>query len=332
MPDLPRVSILIPTLNEEMHLGDVLDACVAQTYPADLIDVVVVDGGSTDGTRHEFERHTDRLGDLAWIDNPDTHQAAGLNLAAARSKGDVLVRWDAHAGYPDDYVELAVHLLADPEVDVIGGQWTPTGTTWFETAAASAMGSRMGVGSDRYSPVDHRREVDTVSCGVMTRSTFDSVGGFDPTLWPAGEDADLMFRIRASGGAIVLDPSLAVEYYPRGVPTTLMKQYYGYGLAKAAMLAKHGAFPSPRPLAPALLVAALAAAAITPQRRFWLPAVAGAYGAALVVGSVASVQGTLAERLGAAAVAPLMHIPYGAGVWVGLVGAVLAGAADRPSS
>ena len=90
MPDLSRVSILIPTLNEEAHLGDVLDACVAQTYPADLIDVIVVDGGSTDGTRREFERYVDRLGDLIWLDNPDTHQAAGLNLAAARSKGDVL--------------------------------------------------------------------------------------------------------------------------------------------------------------------------------------------------------------------------------------------------
>ncbi len=331
MAEQPSVSILIPTLNEERHIGDVLEACIAQTYPAELIEVFVVDGGSTDDTRKEFDRFVGRLPALAWLDNPDRRQADGLNLASNQSAGEVLVRWDAHARYPDDYVENAVRLLQDPGVDVVGGQWTPTGTSTFEDAAAAAMASRIGVGSDRYAPVDRRRVVDTVSCGVMTRETFDAVGGFDTSLWPAGEDADLMFRIRAEGGVVVLDPTLEVLYFPRGTTRELARQYYGYGLAKAAMLLKHRAFPSLRPLAPALLVGALVASVVSPWPGGSTKWIISAYGGVLVVGSIVSVQGSLSRRLRAAGVAPLMHIPYGVGVWVGVGSAAVGLLASGPS-
>lgn len=323
MTDQPSVSILIPTLNEERHLRDVLEACVAQTYPRELIEVVVVDGGSTDGTRAEFDGFADRLGSLTWLDNAAGHQAAGLNLAVERSTGEVLVRWDAHAAYSNDYVESAVRLLAEPGVDVVGGQWTPAGSTPFQDAVAAAMASRIGVGNDRYTPVRRRRVVDTVSCGVMLRRTFEGVGGFDTNLQLAGEDADLMYRIRSRGGVIVLDPTLEVQYFPRGTPGRLAKQYYGYGLAKAAMLVKHRAFPSLRPLAPAGLVGALAVGLATGKLRGLVPWIVTAYGAALLIGSFATVRGSARRRFGAACVVPLMHIPYGVGVWVGLGSAAI---------
>lgn len=323
--ELPTVSILIPTLNEEKHLGDVLEACARQTYPGELIEVLVVDGGSTDGTRMQFDRFRGQIRSLSWLENPWMRQADGLNLAAEHSTGEVLVRWDAHAQYPDEYVEIAVRLLQDPGVDVVGGQWIPTGSTLFEDAVAAAMGSRIGVGSDRYARVDRRRIVDTVSCGVMTRATFDSVGGFDTTLWPAGEDADLMFRIRREGGTVLLDPELEVLYFPRGSPRRLAKQYYGYGLAKADMLLKHRALPSLRPLAPAALVAGLVASmvagAVNPRYFGVTMWVATGYSGVLVVGAAGLVSGSATRRLRAAATAPLMHVPYGVGVWIGLGGA-----------
>lgn len=321
MADRPTVSILIPTLNEETHLGEVLEACAAQTYPADLIEVFVVDGGSSDGTREQFDLFAGRMDALSWLDNPERHQAAGLNLAASRSTGEVLVRWDAHAHYPDDYVETAVRLLEDPGVDVVGGQWIPTGTSVFEDAVAAAMGSRIGVGSGRYAAVDHRKVVDTVSCGVMTRATFEAVGGYDTALWPAGEDEDLMRRIREDGGTVVLDPSLTVSYFPRGGPRGLVRQYYGFGLAKGLILLKHRAFPSLRPLAPVLLVGGFVAGFASPWRMGAVRWIVGGYSVAIVAGSVASVHGSVGRRLRAAGVAPLMHVPYGVGVWVGLAAA-----------
>lgn len=318
MGEMPSVSVVVPTLDEEAYIGDVLAAFAAQTYPAEQMDLIVADGGSHDRTRAIVEAFARSVPNVRLIDNPETHQSAGLNRAAAVSTADVLVRWDAHARYPVDYVEAAVRVLQAPDVDVVGGYWEPIGDTTFGDWTAAAMASRIGVGTGRFSADAARGLSDSAMCAIMERSTFHAVSGYDTAMRPAGEDADIAYRIRAQGGAVMFDPSVRAVYVPRGTASGLASQYYGYGIAKANLLVKHGEFPSPRPLAPAALFLTLVAAAIVPRLRGRLRLLIAAYGLGLGAGAVATVDGPPSRRMGAALAASIMHLSYGAGVWAGL--------------
>ncbi|GMQ94665.1 MAG: succinoglycan biosynthesis glycosyltransferase ExoA [Acidimicrobiia bacterium] len=318
MTELPTVTIVIPTLNEELHIESVLHACVDQDYPPHLIDVIVVDGGSADATVGIVESFA-AINDLTCLHNPDRHQSAGLNTAAALSNSEILVRWDAHCRYPDNYVTAAVSVLSESGVEVVGGLWMPVGDSLIGDWAAGAMRSRLGVGTDRYSASKGRRDVDTVHCGAMRRTTFESVGGFDTTMRPAGEDVDLSYRILRGGGRIVLDPSIRVEYVTRASLGAVARQYFGYGIAKANMFEKHRRLPSARPLAPAGLVAATTVGLIDRRTRRLALMLSGAYAASVVALALRSVTGSFVRRLGAAGVSMTMHFSYGSGMWVGVL-------------
>jgi len=330
MTDLPTVTIVIPTLNEELHIEAVLQACVDQDYPPHLIDVIVVDGGSADATVDIVESFT-TIADLTCLHNPDRHQSAGLNAAASFSDAEILVRWDAHCRYPDNYVASAVAGLSEPGVEVVGGLWMPVGDSLIGDWVAAAMRSRLGVGTDRYDAGKGRRDVDTVHCGAIRRSTFESVGGFDTTMRPAGEDVDLSYRILHSGGRIVLDPSIRVEYVTRASLGAVARQFFGYGLAKANMFEKHRRFPSTRPLAPAGLVAVTTVGLMNKRTRRFALVLSVAYAASVIALAFRSVSGPFVRRLGAAGVSMTMHFTYGSGIWVGVARAAARGSRHRRS-
>jgi succinoglycan biosynthesis protein ExoA len=180
------------------------------------------------------------------------------------------------------------------------------------------------VGPGRFHYSTERSEVDTVYLGAWRRETLEALGGYDETqLQWAAEDQELNLRLRASGGRIVLDPGIRSWYFPRNNPRALWRQYYNYGLCKASTLKKHRKLPTPRPLAPAALVAVAALAAVRSRgwRRIALP-VAHAVAVACAVARlepeepaspVLSTEATL-----------ICHWAYGLGFWAG-VGRILRG-------
>src|ERR687885_672019 len=94
----PSVSILLPLLDEAPTIDAVLASLAAQDLPWPF-EVVVADGGSTDGTPELVASWRSRLPRLVVLDNPRRLQAHGLNLAAARATGEILVRADGHTVY-----------------------------------------------------------------------------------------------------------------------------------------------------------------------------------------------------------------------------------------
>ncbi len=314
-PTDPSVSILVPTLDEIDHIDDILRAAESQSYDRGRLEVIVADGGSTDGTRAAVDRYESNI-EVRLVDNPERHQSAGLNVAAEFAEGDVLVRWDAHADYPSDYVERVVDALLATGADLVGGRWDPVGLTRVGDWVAGAMQSRIGVGNARFAIDSVAGQVDSVMCGALWRDTFGELGGFDTTMRPAGEDADLSFRLRKRGGVVWFDPAINAVYHPRSSVAGVIRQYSGYGDAKAHMLTRHGVFPSLRPLAPVGLVAAFVGSAAVPSARRWLPQLVLAYVGAVLGISIARVPGSIARRLGAGFAAMTMHVSYGVGFWL----------------
>lgn len=311
----PSVSIILPTLNERGFIFDCLASLLQQDYPA-LTEILVVDGGSTDGTR-------DIVASLPppvrLVDNPRVTAAAAMNIGLAASVGEIICRADAHALYRDDYIRHCVEVLQETGAANVGGRMRAQGTTRFGRAVAAVTSTPAGVGPARFHYALERQDVDTVYLGCWRRQYLEELGGWDEeSLQWAAEDQELNFRIRQRGGRIVLDPDIVSWYFPRETPRHLWRQYFNYGVAKASTLAKHGRLPYWRPLAPAALVGAAAVGGVAGRGpvRLAVPLVHGLM-IFLVAGRLSRAPGV--RLWDAAAAAAICHWSYGFGFWRGLL-------------
>jgi glycosyltransferase involved in cell wall biosynthesis len=312
----PSVSVILPVLNEAESIDDVLGDILAQDYPGPL-EVIVADGGSGDGTLERLEGWTKRDSRVIVVHNPRRRQAFGLNVAAARAAGSVLVRADGHTRYAPDYVSRSVRALEELG-GAVGGPMTPQGATSFGRAVAAAMNSPLTMGPGRFHHAVAREEVDTVYLGSFELSDFEAIGGFRALPSGSSEDADFYFRWRRSGLRVHVDPAIVSTYRPRDTPGELWRQYFRYGLGKAEMLWLNRSLPSPRPLAPMLLVVALAATLVLGAfTADWWPAVVAVGSWALLLIFVAA--RSTAPSVGVVAAAGIMHLAYGVGIVWGLL-------------
>ncbi len=308
------VSVILPALNERAYIRDCLDSLLAQDYP-NIVEVLVVDGGSTDGTRELVRGQGEPV---RLVDNPRVTAAAAMNVGIAEAKGDVICRADAHTLYATDYVRRCVEVLDETGADNVGGLMQPVGTTSFGRAVAAVTSSPLGMGPAKFHYGAQREEVDTVYLGCWRRQTLEDLGGYDESrLQWAAEDQELNFRIRQRGGRIVLDPQIRSWYFPRQRVKALARQYANYGVAKASTLAKHGTLPTWRPLGPALFVGAAAGAA-TFGRGWQRLAIPATHAAVLAAGSLSMARepGVAPHRAWLAL--ETCHWSYGVGFWSGL--------------
>jgi GT2 family glycosyltransferase len=317
-PAPPTVSIVLPTFNERAYIRDCLASLAAQDY-GEIVEILVIDGGSTDGTVDIAESFGQPVRVLP---NPRVSAAAALNVGLAAATGDIVCRADAHALYAGDYVSRCVELLLESGAQNVGGPMRPVGTNAFGRAVAAATSSKLGVGPGRFHLEDASGAVDTVYLGCWWRDTLESLGGWDETsLQWAAEDHELNFRLRKQGGTILLDPEIRSVYFPRDTWRGLARQYANYGTGKVSTLVKHRALPTLRPLAPATLLGAFAIGGIAGAvaRKPWIAAVLPSTYAVGVLGAGAVVKrepGVPPHRT-ALAIATC-HVAYGYGFWRGL--------------
>ena len=236
------VSVIIPCRNEEKTIQLVLDAIYGQTYPREWMQVVIADGFSEDRTREKIAdfktAHPDL--DVLVVDNFQRVIPAGLNAAIKASRGDVIVRMDAHSIPNPDYVALCVDAHERNVAQNVGGVWNiqPGKDSWIARSIAAAAGNPLAVGDAHYRFTDKAAFVDTVPYGSYKRDLFDQIGLFDETLL-ANEDYELNTRILQSGGKIWLDPNIRCTYFARSDLLALTKQYHGYGYWKVQMLKRY---------------------------------------------------------------------------------------------
>ena len=313
MSELPFVSVVMAVRNEAGHLERTLDAVLGQDYPGPL-EVVVADGGSTDGTPAILERRAATEPRLRVVDNPDLEVAPGLNRAIEASGGEVVVRCDGHAEPAPDYVRIAVELLDQTGAANVGGRQMARGTTLVQRAVAIAMTSPFGIGNARFRYSSTAGPVDTVYLGVFRRTVLEQVGGFDRRL-RRNQDYELNYRLRRSGEIVWFDPRLEVTYRPRSSLRSLWRQYLDYGRWKRVMLMRNPGSIAARQAAPPLLVIGLvvsAAAAAAGVPFWWVVPVS--YAAFLVAGTITE---SIRRRDRAAGLLPFvmatMHLAWGTG-------------------
>jgi cellulose synthase/poly-beta-1,6-N-acetylglucosamine synthase-like glycosyltransferase len=322
---VPTVDVIVSTFNEERYLGRCLEYVLAQDYPADLMRVLLIDGGSTDATLDVARRYAktdDRIEVIA--DGQRRNLPESLNLARARSSAALVAKIDAH-GYPErDFLSLAAENLVagGSRLGCVGGRPVQEGETRFGRAVALARVSRFGVGASEYAGRTARGLADTVQCGVYRREVLDAVDWFNPEM-QFGEDEELNWRVRQAGYDILLDDRMVFHYVTRPSWGAAYRQYRNYGEARVRVVRAHPRFLRPHHLVPAALVAgaaALAAAApLSPAARRGLAGLGTAYAAAAGAAGAAAARGREpALSLSVAACFCALHLGYGVGVLRGL--------------
>lgn len=307
---LPSVAVILPTFNEEEFIDECLSSLAHQDYSGPL-EVVVADGRSTDATRARIQAWTDRM-DVRLVDNPERVQSEGLWVAALATDAEILVRADAHTTYASDYVRRSVEVLEESGVLAVGGPMLPQAPSGFGQAVARVMQTPLGIGPGAFHHDGPRRPVDTVYLGTFRRETFLSLGGMRTFPSRVAEDADFYWRLRLTGGLVLLDPSIRSTYRPRETWRALTRQFTRYGRGKADMLFVNGVWPSWRPIAPLALVLGLVFGVPLGIVGVWWP---------LIVLTTLWLGALLIAARGQPldlAVAATMHLSYGWGLLSGL--------------
>ena len=319
----PVVSVVLPVRNEEKSIEKCISAVLKQDYPPELLQVIVADGQSTDGTRDVVTKLQAKHPNLELIDNPGQIVPTGLNAALLKAKGEIIVRVDGHTIVAPDYVRACVKALSNKQAANVGGKMNALGDTNFGRAVAVATSSPFGVGNSRFHYSDQEEYVDSVYMGAWWRRVFDRIGLFDEEL-VRNQDDEFNYRLRARGEKILLSPDIKSEYTVRSKPRALFRQYFQYGLWKVRVLQKHPRQMSLRQFIPPALVISLLGSAllalITPLGRILLLLSAGTY---LLANLSASIY-TAAHRGWKylpllPAVYAILHLSYGSGFLAGVI-------------
>jgi len=327
MPDpspLPRVSVVMPVRNEAPHIKASLGALLAQDYPPERLEVLVVDGASDDGTPALVaELAAGSAVAVRVLHNPARIAPVAMNLGIAAASGEVIVRMDGHTVAAPDYVAQVVAALARTGADNVGGNMTAVARTTFGKAVAAATSSPFGVGNAKFHYSQVEEEVDTVYLGAWPRATFERFGGFDER-FVRTQDSEFNYRTRAMGGRIVLCPAIRSTYYPRESWAKLRRQYYEYGYWKTRLMFKLGGKLLARHFVPPALVVALAGSALLLLHPLTAP-LAGVVPGLYALGVLAA-SALLSWRARSPAllphlvlVLPTLHLAWGLGFLVGLL-------------
>lgn len=241
----PFVSVLIPCLNEAPFIVSCLDSVLANDYPPDRLEVLVVDGDSQDGTVPLLMEYAKRDPRLRLLRNPQRITPIALNIGINAAKGEMVARLDAHAHYNAQYLRHCVKALQTLPAASVGGVWKilPRKNTPLGRAIAAAYAHPFGIGNADYrvGDVTSPREVDTVPFFCCWRRVLQEIGPHNEKL-SRSEDMEFNSRLRAKGRKIFLVPGVICYYYARSDGFVFLAHSFKNGVFITAPWLEHARY------------------------------------------------------------------------------------------
>lgn len=247
-----KISIIIPTRNEEAYIGNVLESIIHQDYLLDEMEILVVDGMSTDKTCEIVQQYANNYSFINLLNNPLKTAPHALNLGIEKAQGELIFRMDAHASYPSNYISELIKQMELNNADNVGGviQTLAGNNSNKAKAIAESAACIFGVGNSLFRiSAPTITQVDTVPFGCFKKELFAKIGLFDEDL-TRNQDDEFNARIVKNGGKIFLIPQVKVKYYARQDLKSLSRMFFQYGYFKPLVNKKIGKPTSIRQLFP----------------------------------------------------------------------------------
>ncbi len=260
MDRTPKISVVIPIRNEERFIARTIGYIREQDYPADKVEILVVDGESDDCSAEivaEIARQDSRV---KLLTSSRRLSSAGRNVGIGHAEGEVITFIDGHTCIDNDQLLRNVAtLLVEKDLRVLSRPQfldTPDNNR-FQQAVSLARKSPLGHGLDSTIYCDEDKYVDPGSSGATyCREVFDLVGRYDER-FDACEDVEFNTRVAKAGMQSFTSMRLAVYYYPRESLGQLFRQMMRYGVGRFRLARKHPDTLSPGTLIPFLFVIGL---------------------------------------------------------------------------
>ena len=311
----------MPVLNEEKYLESAVTSIFEQKGLENAnIEVVLALGPSTDNTNAVAEALKSRF-PVKTVQNPTGKTPAGLNIAIAEARYDVIVRVDAHSILSNEYTVQALDALNTTGAANVGGLMKAEGSTSFQKAVAWAYRSRIGLGGGTFHIGGKAGPSDSVYLGVFRADILKELKGFNEKMI-RGQDWELNLRIRQSGHIVWFDPRLEVTYFPRSRLSKLSKQFFDTGAWRAQLTKAHLASANLRYFAPPALVLVLTLGLLSFFLGFGgilglIPTYI--YIALVLLSAISAKKLNLSSRIALLLVLPTMHLSWGSGFLSGLL-------------
>ena len=238
----PTLSVVLPVLNESRDLPRLLDEVVGQQSPPGGFEVLVADGGSTDGTQDIVRSYRGRGPEVRLLDNPRRLSSAGRNVGARAARGRYVMFLDGHCAVPrQDYLVRTVEIFEESQAAALcrpqplnrlrDGGWAEAISNARHSWLGHASGSDIYGGEPGFT--------DPRSAGaVYRREVLEELGYYDER-FDACEDVEFNHRVHAAGLPAYRHPDLAIHYRPRSAIAPLYRQMFRYGRGRARLMAKH---------------------------------------------------------------------------------------------
>ncbi len=324
MQDLPFVSIIMPIRNEADFIEQAVQSVLDNDYPADRMEILVVDGLSDDGTRQIVGKLSESDARVKLLDNHRRIVPTAMNIGIKAARGDFFIRIDGHAKIPADFMRKSIQCLHEhPDAWIVGGYIETEAADYIGRAIASAMRTPVGVGNALFRLGNYEGWVDTLAFGTHHKWVVDKIGYFDEEL-VRNQDDEFNLRIILAGGGIWMSRSIHSTYFSRTSLGKLWRQYFQYGFWRIRTLQKHKRPATLRQLVPLLFVLSILLLGVAGflWKPFWflletemILYVLGLFVGAFIVGCQSGWRFTPIAPL----IFVILHFAYGLGSFWGLI-------------
>lgn len=230
MGKMPIVSVVIPTRNAAVWLPGCLESLRYLEYPPELLDILIVDGESTDSTQHVAKQHSVRI-----VNNVGHSVCAARNLSLEHVKGELVAFTDADCRVTKNWLTDAVQYFSDSQVGGVGGPTlSPEDQSYFAQAVNYLFRAAAAYADAAH--IEHGVETKEVThlpgCNMMFRKEIlADVMPIDEHLI-TGEDVELCRRVRRQGYKLLWVPEMQVWHYNRKNPRAFWRQMYRYAIGR----------------------------------------------------------------------------------------------------
>lgn len=238
------VTVICPIYNEENFISACIDSIIAQDYPKEELEILFVDGMSTDNTREIIAGYQKKYPFIHLLDNPGKIVSVGMNIGIKAAKGEIIIRLDGHALYPQDYFSRIVEWHRRlPDAWNVGGVFDTRAfnSNPVSEAIAKVMSDRFGVGNSpfRIGTDKDCLRADTVPFGAYKSFVFEKIGAYNEKLVRC-QDTELNKRVARAGGSVYMVPAIHCTYYPRDNYKEFYRNRYlsGYWVIKSCFITK----------------------------------------------------------------------------------------------